>query len=214
VRFVIHRDMPKDVESWYQEIGRAGRDGLPSDCFLFYSWADVKLHERFLDDIQDEELRRARARATIELYRRIEHGGCRHAAILDFFGEVIDGCRDACDTCTGTTVEQLVSAAHDRIAANKRATGRTTSAFPSSTSGAVAPAADAADEALFERLRALRKKLADEQGVPAYIVLNDRSLRELAARRPASADEMLEISGIGPAKLERYGEAFLRALAG
>jgi ATP-dependent DNA helicase RecQ len=69
------------------------------------------------------------------------------------------------------------------------------------------------EEALFERLRALRKQLADEQGVPAYIVLNDRSLRELAARRPASPDEMLEISGIGPAKLERYGAAFLRALA-
>ena len=74
VRFVIHRDMPKDIESWYQEIGRAGRDGLESDCFLFYSWADVKLHERFLVDIDDPELRRAKGQATVDLFRLVESG--------------------------------------------------------------------------------------------------------------------------------------------
>lgn len=214
VRFVIHRDMPKDVESWYQEIGRAGRDGMPSDCFLFYSWADVKLHERFLDDIEDDDLREIRRRATIELFRRVEDGRCRHASILDFFGEVIDDCGGSCDVCAGTTVEQLVAQAHDLIAAQRRAAGateRSTAATAIGTPGG--GSASVEEEALFERLRALRKQLADEQGVPAYIVLNDRSLRELAARRPASPEEMLEISGIGPAKLERYGAAFLRALA-
>jgi ATP-dependent DNA helicase RecQ len=74
VRFVIHRDLPKDVESWYQEIGRAGRDGLPSDCFLFYSWADVKLHERFLDDIDDPELFQQKRQATTALFRLVESG--------------------------------------------------------------------------------------------------------------------------------------------
>ena len=82
VRFVIHRDMPKDVESWYQEMGRAGRDGLESDCVLFYSWADVKMHERFLNDIDDPDLWRAKREGTVRLFNLLESGRCRHQAIL------------------------------------------------------------------------------------------------------------------------------------
>jgi ATP-dependent DNA helicase RecQ len=214
VRFVIHRDMPKDVESWYQEIGRAGRDGLKSDCFLFYSWADVKLHERFLDDIDDELLRRARQRATIELFELVERGGCRHRAILAYFGEVIEPCGESCDACTGRSVTQHVDDAHDRIAAARRTHAnqpRAGSAGRTREERAYSVPGDATDE-LFERLRALRKRLADAQGVPAYIVFSDRVLRELAARRPADLPGMLRVPGIGPAKLERYGEAFLDAI--
>jgi ATP-dependent DNA helicase RecQ len=76
--------------------------------------------------------------------------------------------------------------------------------------GRTAP--EPADEALFESLRALRKELADAQGVPAYIVFSDKVLMEIAARKPASEAEMLEVSGVGPAKLRRYGQAFLRLL--
>ncbi|HEY5997480.1 MAG TPA: HRDC domain-containing protein, partial [Candidatus Deferrimicrobiaceae bacterium] len=77
-----------------------------------------------------------------------------------------------------------------------------------------APREGAADQSLFERLRALRKRLADEQGVPAFVVFGDRSLLDMAARRPATPGQFLEVHGVGRAKLERYGEAFLAAING
>jgi ATP-dependent DNA helicase RecQ len=187
VRFVIHRDMPKDVESWVQELGRAGRDGLPSECFLFYSWADVKLHERFLDTIPDSDQRAAKRRATIELFELADSPVCRHRAIVGHFDEEIEPCGASCDVCAEVVVEDLV-----RIP----------------TAGVAAPE----NVALFERLRAVRKELADTRGVPAYVVFHDSTLREMAARRPRDRSQMLELTGVGPVKFERYGERFLETL--
>lgn len=201
VRFVIHRDMPKDVESWYQEIGRAGRDGLQSDCFLFYSWADVKLHERFLSDIEDDEVWQQKRQATVGLFELVERGQCRHQAIVAHFDEAIDPCGDACDVCTGTRVEDLVRASRT---ARRRREGRPAS--PGLSISAAAP------NPLFEELRAVRRRLADAEGVPAYIVFSDKVLLELASRRPLDPESMLEVPGVGPAKLKRYGEAFLEAI--
>jgi ATP-dependent DNA helicase RecQ len=200
VRFIIHRDMPRDVESWYQEIGRAGRDGLPSDCFVFYGWPDVLGHERFLEDIEDIEMRRARRATIVNLFNILERGRCRHQSILRHFDEELAPCGASCDVCLGVTVEQIVASV-PRAKGTRELRERTVVTADSPTGD------------LFLRLKALRKRIADREGVPAYIVFNDRTLAELAERQPRSSSEMLDVSGVGEAKLARYGAEFLAEIA-
>jgi len=202
VRFVVHRDMPKSVEAWYQEIGRAGRDGLDSDCVLMYSWADVIGYDAFLTDVADEQVRAETRQKTVDLFRLVDRGGCRHQALVRHFDETIEPCGASCDVCRGTTIADLVQAAQ---IATRRASG--------GTRGVAATGVDdLVDLELFDRLRALRRRIAAAEGVPAYIVFGDAVLRGMASVRPRSLEEMRSISGVGPVKLERYGAVFLAAL--
>jgi ATP-dependent DNA helicase RecQ len=200
VRFVIHRDLPKSLEGYSQEIGRGGRDGASADCILFFSWADVMSLDRFTED-QEGELAEIQRRQIREMFRFAESSACRHKQLARHFGESIAACGSSCDICTG----------RDLLAeAPKRAKAARLKGAPQVQAPEPIPAEG--EEALYLRLKALRKRLADERGVPAYVVFTDATLQAMAAYRPATPEHFLALSGVGLKKLQQYGDAFLEEI--
>jgi ATP-dependent DNA helicase RecQ len=126
------------------------------------------------------------------MYRWAERSTCRHRSLVGHFAETIPDCGESCDICLGTTLD---------LGSRRRRAERPTSMDP-----------DGPAEPVFQRLRELRKTLAGARGIPAYLVFSDATLRDMAARLPTTADELLDVDGVGPVKLETYGEAFLEVL--
>ena len=218
VRAVIHLSLPKSIEQYYQEAGRAGRDGRPSDCILLWQKRDAGLLAHFIEQIQDPAEKERAWQRYHDIRGFVESRRCRHRQICLHFGETPKWSTcGACDVC-GAQPEWLSrpeEPAPKQIklpapAAPATRPGPAVRPGPAGRAG-VAPLAPP-DPELVEYLRQWRRETSVRRNVPAYVVMQDKTLEELCRIRPRSPKELLGIYGIGERKADLYGREILEVL--
>jgi ATP-dependent DNA helicase RecQ len=187
VRYVIQRDLPHSIEEYYQQIGRAGRDGLRADCVLFYSSWELQDCQPAIAGQSTQPSKRARS-SWAQMRDWVTHRGCRHQRLVAHFGEQIPLCGTSCDACAGA------AALEARVTRYSEPTGFTQGAQ------------------LIERLKVLRRRLAAARRVPTREVFSDAALVEIAAHRPQTRGQLLRIAGFGPRRVALYAAPLLRLL--
>jgi ATP-dependent DNA helicase RecQ len=192
VRFVVHAALPGGLEAYYQEIGRAGRDGLPAVASMVFGWNDVMARRRMIDGTSAPEERKRVEHARLKrLIDYAEATSCRRQVLLRHFGEEVGPC-GACDVCD-PSLGEIAPAAPVRPRAP-------------------APAPRAVDPDLLAALKRLRLDLARARRVPAYVVFHDATLAAIAAARPGTLDALGALPGVGARKLADFGEAVLEVV--